>query len=425
MYSWFEIYVLSIIYISLVISTFFMLVFLDNSKFLKNPKPNRLPLVSIIVPAFNEKDNIQKTLASLTKLDYPKNKLEIIVVDDGSTDNTYELAQQFAKEKQKTFKGKILLLIKKNGGKGSAMNLGLKHATGEIIASMDADSIVTPSALKKMLGYFNQKDVMAVTPAMKVYQPKTYLQKFQMVEYLIGIYLRKAYAYLNSLYIAPGPFSLYRKCFFDKYGGYDEKNLTEDMEIGLRIQSKGYQIENSIDASVYTQAPKNFKELAQQRTRWYLGFLHNMKEYHHLLLLKNQALGSIILPIAFLSVALAIITTLVMLLRFLIININKLIDLSIVNFDIFTMLKGIRLSRYLDSFYIFNDLTFFAALMLFLSISIVLIAKKFSFERETIKIGYIYYLLFYLPMYTYWWFRVFYFIATKKQVIWRKKLQHE
>ena len=171
-------------YFGLFTAIFFLLTMFENKKELKNPKPKKLPTVTIVVPAYNEEKTISKTLQSLLNLNYPKNKLEIIAVDDGSTDNTYKAAKQFTSQGVKVYK-------KKNTGKADSLNFALKKSKGELFAALDADSFANPDCLKKMIGYFNDPKIMAVTPSLKVYKPKNMLQKIQYVEYLIGIFLRK------------------------------------------------------------------------------------------------------------------------------------------------------------------------------------------------------------------------------------------
>lgn len=178
----------------------------------------------------------------------------------------------------------------------------MKKCSGELVGGLDADSFVTSKALKRMIGYFDDEDVMAVTPSLKVYKPKKVLQKIQMIEYLIGVFLRKIFALLGSINVTPGPFSIYRKSFFDKNGGWDEDNITEDIEIAFRIQSKNYLIENSETATVYTVSPASFKGLFSQRIRWYVGGLQNALDYRHLFGTKHGNLGLFILPGSFISV---------------------------------------------------------------------------------------------------------------------------
>jgi cellulose synthase/poly-beta-1,6-N-acetylglucosamine synthase-like glycosyltransferase len=258
-----------------VIYTSFVYIFLylsNRKKLFVNPLPKKLPTVSIIVPAYNEEKTIAATLKSLLKLNYPKNLLEIIAVNDGSTDNTGKIMEKFRSYGVK-------LLNKRNGGKASALNIGIKYSKGEIIVCMDADSIVERNALKKTLGYFNDPKVAAVSSSVKVFKPKNQIQKLQFLEYLYNILFRKTLAFLNGIFVVPGPFGLYRKSVLKEIGGFQEGNLTEDMEITMRMQAKGYRIENSTNAYTYTIAPFNIKKLFNQRVRWYRGFIINSKQY--------------------------------------------------------------------------------------------------------------------------------------------------
>lgn len=224
--------------------------------------------VSIIIPAYNEEETIARTIESAISLDYPKSKIEIIVIDDGSKDRTYESAKKFESSKKR----KIRVFTKSNGGKGSALNLGISKAKGEIIITMDADTFVHSDALKKMIVYFANERVMSVAPSMGVYNPANIWERIQQIEYYVGVFLRKSFSTVNAIHITPGAFSAYRKEFFEKYGGYEEENITEDLEIALRIQSHGFVIENADDAVIYTVAPKTFKGMLfskEKMVRWF------------------------------------------------------------------------------------------------------------------------------------------------------------
>jgi len=155
----------------------------------------------------------------------------------------------------------------------------LKKAKGEIIVCMDADSIVKRDALKKTIGYFNDPKVGAVASSLKVYKPKTFWQKIQSVEYIYNIFLRKVLALMDSVFVVPGPFGLYRKEALERVGGWDEKNITEDMELTFRLQKAGYKIETCLNSIVYTKTPETFKRLIRQRVRWYRGFIITSREY--------------------------------------------------------------------------------------------------------------------------------------------------
>ncbi len=399
-----------IAYFGLFTAIFFITTVLENVPKLKNPSLKRLPTVTVVVPAYNEEKTISKTIRSLLKLNYPKNKLDIIVVDDGSNDKTYDAAKRFKAKNLKVYK-------KKNGGKASALNFALKRCKTEFFGALDADSFVKPGSLKKMLGYFDEyENVMSVTPALKVWKPKKFFQKIQAVEYLLGIFLRKAFALLGGIHVTPGPFSIYRKEFFDKYGGYDEKNLTEDIEVALRIQHKNYEIENSIDAEVYTIAPSGFMPLFKQRLRWYVGFLNNVWRYKSLFNFRNN-LGIFVLPIAFISVGLVILTMAYTLYRFFSMSFVFLSNLVAIDFDIFRMLNF----RPDIFFFNFDGLTILMWSAVALGILIVISAKKFSKEKTKIKYLYVCYMLIYWLLFGLWWSVAFAYKLIKKKVKWGKK----
>jgi cellulose synthase/poly-beta-1,6-N-acetylglucosamine synthase-like glycosyltransferase len=274
--------------VSLYFSIFLLLVYVDKkSIFTKEDnekKENKIvqiksPLVSVLIPAYNEEKTIIKTLKSVYNLDYPREKLEVIVIDDGSKDNTNEIVKKYIKNKP-NFK----LISHKNKGKAASMNKAIKFAKGEFFACLDADSFVDPHTLKKMLTLYykeNDENIAIITPAMKVYKPKNILQKIQWLEYIIIILIARITSHLDSLYVAPGPFSVYRTKIIRKLGGFDEKSITEDQEIAYRVQKENYRIKHCFDGYVYTVAPKKIKPFYRQRRRWYLGSLlcvHKYKE---------------------------------------------------------------------------------------------------------------------------------------------------
>lgn len=258
------------------------------------------PDVTIIVPCFNEARTVSKTVMSLLQMEYPKEKLFITVVDDGSSDNTYEEALKLA------HLGNIKVLQQKNSGKYVALNKGIELATSEIVGCLDADSTVHPQTLLKMLPYFSQNKVVAVTPAMKVHDPKTLLQKIQNAEYNIGIFLKKIMGKLNAIHVTPGPFSLFKKSIFKEIGYFRHAHNTEDMEIAFRIQHHHYRIANCPQGFVYTITPPTFKKLYKQRVRWTYGFLKNAIDYRHMFFNKKYGnIGTLTLPFAIISIVTA------------------------------------------------------------------------------------------------------------------------
>lgn len=397
-------------YFGLFTSVLFFLAFFKNKKSLINPKPKKWLSVTVVVPAYNEEKTIAATLKSLLKLDYPKDKLHIIMVDDGSNDRTYEIARRFEQKSLEVF-------TKKNSGKADSLNFALGHAKGELFGALDADSFVDPDCLKKMVGYFNDRAVMAVTPSLKIYRPKGILQNIQYIEYLIGIYLRKVFSYFGSIHVTPGPFTIFRKEFFEKHGGYDIHNLTEDIEVALRVQSKGYKIENTIDASVRTVAPNTFFSLLNQRKRWYIGFLNNVINYHGLFGSKHGNLGLFILPGAFISILFVITLFFYVIIKTADKLYNFALNLIASNFDILPWLN-----LKLDLFFLdLGPLAILAIASLTMGLIVIYLARKHSNEKAPIKFAYLLYLFAYWMLFAFWWVISICFKAGRGEVSWGKK----
>jgi len=406
-----------IIYISIYIGfftlAFYLLGFLEREQL----KKTKNYFASIIIPAFNEENTLEKTVKSALELNYPKDKYEIIIVDDGSTDKTAIIGKALAKKNKN-----VKYLYKKNGGKGSALNLGIAKSKGELIISLDADSMVTPDALKHMIPYFSDPQVMCVTPAMKVYKPKGILQRIQAIEYDLGIFLRKAFTKINAVHVTPGPFSTYRKIFFEKYGGYDEKNITEDMEIALRIQSNHYKIENSPRAVVYTVSPNKFLALTKQRRRWYFGMIKNLMKYKHLFSKKYGELGILVLPFAIISILSVIIVTTYTITRT-INNFSDQINLySTIGFDFINNFNLQTNLLYL-SFYktITEGIVLFGAFFFVSSvIMLAFINRKIKSDDKTSTVifNYIPFMLLYAVLFSFWWIVSIIYSIFSREIEW-------
>ncbi len=414
--TFWDVILYTVSYFGLFTAVFFLLTLIENRNIIRNPRPpKKAPKVTIMVPACNEEGCLAKTLNSLLALRYPKDKLQIIVIDDGSTDNTLETARSFEKDG-------VLVLTKPNGGKGTALNMGLKHAAGEFVACLDADSVVEPDVLKKMLGHFRKKSVMAVTPSLKCTTPKTIWQRIQVIEFLLGVYLRKVFAYLGSIHVTPGPLTIFRKEFFDRHGGYDETTCTEDIEISLRIQSLGYEIENAVDANVYAVAMPTFNTTRKQRVRWYKGFLENTQKYKHILFSKKYGnLGLFVLPSAYLSVLIA---TVMVSYSFWVTaekNYQRFMNLYNVNFDIWRLLEFKW-----DLFYVNQGpLMIIGLAALTIGVSMIVLAKVMSKEKQNIAWNYVLFMILYLPLYAFWWVNAIHARLRNKEVAWRGRKRKE
>lgn len=272
-------------FLSLFIQIFLLVTYFERRKdIVFRSKPitlKRYPSVSIIVPCYNEERTLYKTIRSLLALEYPKDKLKLLLVDDGSIDGTWSIMRRFKKHPQ------IEIYRKENGGKHTAMNLGLEHTTSEFVGGLDADSFVHTEALKRIITYFDNPETMAVAPSILVYNPSNILQLAQKAEYDMSVYNKKMLGFLGGIHVTPGPFSIFRKKVFDDLGYYRKAHNTEDQEIALRMHVHGYKIDHCPDAYVYTVSPKTVRALYKQRLRWIYGFIKNTFDYKQLFFRKK------------------------------------------------------------------------------------------------------------------------------------------
>jgi cellulose synthase/poly-beta-1,6-N-acetylglucosamine synthase-like glycosyltransferase len=382
------------VYISLFASTFFLYVFFENRKTTNPPEPKEWPSVTIAVPAYNDAATVGKTIESLLALDYPKDKLQLMAIENNnSTDGTYEVMKKYEE------KGVEVFTIPQ-GGKGPALNFAIARARGDFFGGLDADSFVDPVALKKLMAHFTADDIAAVTPALKVYKPKSFLGRIQQVEYMMGVFLRRVFDCLDSIHVTPGPLTIYRKSFFEKYGGYDEKNITEDLEIAMRIQSKNMRIRNAIDANVYADNPETWGPLAKQRVRWYLGFIDNVIKYKQLLHPKYGILSMYVLPMAFISIFLAVFFSTYSLYRIGANLITYPYFLTAINFNLLEAFKEWAaqvIHRVPDV------KTFLAIPLVIMSVSMLYLAKSYSKEKSHLGMFFILYVVAYIYIFSIWW----------------------
>ena len=167
---------------------------------------------------------------------------------------------------------------------------------------MDADSYLTKDVVKKLLPLFNEPDVMAVTPAVKIRPSGNLIKETQRVEYLMILFSRRLLSFIDSVPVTPGPFSMFRKEIFAKIGGFSEDNLVEDQEIALRMQANHFKIRSSVLADVYTEPPETFRELITQRVRWQRGGLRNYWDYRWLMHPKYGDFGMYFVPLNFATI---------------------------------------------------------------------------------------------------------------------------
>ena len=271
---------------SVYVQVFFFITFLENRKNIVirkgKTKLARYEAVTIVVPSWNEGRTIYRTVRSLLNLNYPKDKLQIFLIDDGSTDGTWGIIQKFAKYPN------VKIFRKKNGGKHTALNLGLKLLRTDYFGCLDADSLVHPESLARIMSYFQRDpEAMAVAPSVTIINPKNFLQSAQRAEYFMGVYIKKLLAFLGAINVTPGPLTIFRRRVFDELGPYRQAHNTEDMEIAYRMQKNHYKIEHCNDAYVYTNTPASVRKLYRQRLRWIYGFINNTLDYRSVIFNKK------------------------------------------------------------------------------------------------------------------------------------------
>jgi poly-beta-1,6-N-acetyl-D-glucosamine synthase len=277
-------------FVSIYILSLFLISFFRIRKELYNtPKITKEYGVSVLIPAYNEEESIEGTIRSVMRLDY-KNIKEIMVINDGSTDNTLKIINGLKKEFPL-----LIVIDKKNGGKADSLNLGIKRAKGELIVVVDSDSFPRSDALKKTVGYFDDKTVGVATIPILVRNSHNLLSRLQKMEYAIIALTRKLLEPVDAIYVTPGPFAVYRRDILLKIGGFDSKNITEDIEITWNLASRGYSRKMNLDTEVTTISPDKFGTWWRQRNRWTMGGLQTMFKYKNFLFREN-ILGYFILP---------------------------------------------------------------------------------------------------------------------------------
>lgn len=286
------------IFLALYFEVFIILGFFDSRASSRRGSRANLsfPSVSIIVPCHNEEKTVRATAESLKALDYPKDKLTIVLVNDGSTDGTKTVLDSFTTDPQ------IIVIHKEQGGKHTALNAGITATKSEFVGCLDADSFAEPKSLREVMAQFDDEKIGAVTSAMSVYEPKSILERMQHAEYLLGITLRHILSALNGLHVTPGPFTIFRRKTLEETGGFRSAHNTEDMEIALRIQKAGWTIQNAPQARIYTKAPRTVPGLVKQRVRWTSGFIRNAFDYRDLIANPRfGVLGLLVLPLGVFS----------------------------------------------------------------------------------------------------------------------------
>ena len=289
--------VAALFYTAICLGIFRFLFLLYNSK--KQHKnsgkreidPAFKPFISVVVAAYNEEKVICETIDSILESDYEN--FEIVVVNDGSKDGTSKIVEE-------TYCGnpKVRLINKDNGGKSSAVNIGFKESSGELVVALDADTLIARDAISLLVSHFKNENVAAVSGNVKVGNIHNMLTKWQHIEYVTGFNLeRRAFSVFNCITVVPGAIGAWKKEVVAKCGYYKEDTLAEDTDMTLDLLRNGYKIEFEEKAYAYTESPEDLKSLLKQRYRWSFGTLQCLWKHKDMLFnSKYKALGYIALP---------------------------------------------------------------------------------------------------------------------------------
>lgn len=264
------------------------------------------PTLSIVIPAHNEENSILRTLESLRRLKYPKGKLEIVIVDDGSTDRTHEIVERYRLEHDLNFK----LVRQENSGKAHALNNGMKnHATGELMMCLDADSSLDPDALLNAARYFIDPRVVALSANVKIRPTGKLFNLIQVFEYLVSYQMKRAQTVFNIEYIIGGIGSTFRRSALAQVGYYDTDTITEDIDLTMKLLRYGgnraHRVIYGSDVIAYTESVLDLAGLIRQRFRWKYGraqtFIKNRRLFFSRSKRHSRALTWVYLPYALFS----------------------------------------------------------------------------------------------------------------------------
>lgn len=264
------------------------------------------PKVSVIVPAWNEEVGIIKTIESIVFNGY--DNFELIVVNDGSTDNSDFIIKRFFRNFKYRFPlyaNQLVYKRQKNGGKGKALNTGIARSTGDIILTIDADSALRQGAIAKLVRYYADENIMAVVGNVKVVGAKTLIGLAQKLEYYFGFYNKRGHALLGAEYIFGGACASFRRHVFETIGLFDEANKTEDIEMSMRTRFHGFGCTYAEDVVCYTEGAADLKGLISQRIRWKKGRFDTFRKYRSMFFSTEEShnffLSFFVLPFSMLA----------------------------------------------------------------------------------------------------------------------------
>ena len=260
--------------------------------------PHSPALVTVALPVYNEEEVLAKTLGALARADY--SRFEVVAVDDGSSDDTWGVLTDFAS----VWPRLRIFHQESNRGKAAALNRAITEAEGEIIVTLDGDTILEPTAIGKLARHFADPQIGVVAGQVKVGNRRNVVTAWQSLEYMSGICItRMAEGLVGAITIAPGACAAWRKRSVVEAGGYSSQTLAEDCDLTLSIHQLGYKVVQDNEAIAWTEAPMSVRALAKQRLRWTFGTLQAFRKHRGMVLRPRYGiLGMVVLPYALLSI---------------------------------------------------------------------------------------------------------------------------
>ncbi len=362
----------AVLTVSLYLAIYYLLLIMDRKE--RKSGPEKLVDVTVLIPAYNEEKNIRRALESVAGLDYPREKLHIMVIDDGSTDGTFRAAEGFAREHPEL--DVKVLRNRKNLGKGASLNRALGLVRTPYVVTMDADSFVEEKALREVLKKAKGNAVVAAC----IFPEKAsgVAEKLQEIEYIASNYLAHLLSGFDAQLVAPGPFSLFRTEALREIGGFDETAPAEDLEVVFRLRKRGYSMDFAPEAHVYTEIPPSMTGLIKQRRRWKLGVLDAVEKHPRYAVPVNVFSEQVFFALVFSL-------SLLMLLGLLAYQLYRKLDSAYIFFravglNILPFLRNLELN--FDPYYLDPQTLFYAAFGMVVTTAVLVITFRFFEERK-------------------------------------------
>jgi cellulose synthase/poly-beta-1,6-N-acetylglucosamine synthase-like glycosyltransferase len=277
---------------TIFLSTFYLSIYWNREQKNSYSELDQKPSISILMPAYNEEDMVEKSIESALELDYLNYK--ILFIDDGSTDCTLEKARKY--KDNSNFK---LLEHEENQGKAAALNTGLEASKSKYVAVQDADSRVESDLVEKAVAQLEHNPgTGAVIGSIKSFEHDSIIQRIQRIQYRLTNFYRSLMAEIGTLDVTPGAFSIYRASDIRDIGGFDVGNPTEDLEMAWKLREKGKDLGMVFGEYSSTHYPERFRDLYGQRVRWKRGSIYNSFKYKHMFFDRQYGrFGTLQLPI--------------------------------------------------------------------------------------------------------------------------------